>query len=417
MGCEMSSTLLINPSALEAGVQAQLAARVGRGEVQRAAFARFAKTGFPNRRVEGWKWSDFHAALRNQAIVQDLADDADIAPTEFASLNPLEFRIVDGRITLPDEPPPEGLRYGIVDPVATISELETHPIVTLNVAMARKALGIEISEGVAFPRLILIRHINTKAGFSVAQTLLRADAGARATIVEIYEGEGAGFYAHLNHMSVRDDALVQRMVLQKTGADSVLHALCAAKVDARARFEQTSLSTGSRLSRHETVLHFWGEGACADINSASLLAGERHCDMTSHVLFKEQNCKTRQRHKGVARERGRNVFQGKFEVERKAQKTDAKMTANALLLSETAEANHKPELEIYADDVECAHGSTAGALDDDALFYLRQRGLDEHAARALLVEAFLGEVIENIEDECVRNIFRANTHQWLEGAV
>ena len=118
----------------------------------------------------------------------------------------------------------------------------------------------------------------------------------------------------------------------------------------------------------------------------------------------------------MARDRGRNIFQGKFHVERSAQKTDARMTANALLLSDGAEANHKPELEIYADDVECAHGSTSGALDADALFYLRQRGLDEDAARALLIEAFLGEVIDGIDVDGVRDVFRARVNSWLEGA-
>jgi len=130
-------------------------------------------------------------------------------------------------------------------------------------------------------------------------------------------------------------------------------------------------------------------------------------------VHKAPHCRTRQLHKGAARDHGRNVFQGKFEVEREAQKTDAKMTANALLLSDMAEANHKPELEIYADDVECAHGSTCGALDEDALFYLRQRGLDETAARALLVEAFVGEVIDGMDDDRLGDIFCTKVADWL----
>jgi Fe-S cluster assembly protein SufD len=101
-------------------------------------------------------------------------------------------------------------------------------------------------------------------------------------------------------------------------------------------------------------------------------------------------------------------------VARGAQKTDARMTANALLLSGDAEANHKPELEIYADDVECAHGSAIGALDEDALFYLRQRGLDETSARALLIEAFVGEVIDGVENEAVREVFANEVAAWLE---
>ena len=119
------------------------------------------------------------------------------AKSTFAAENPLEFRIIDGRIELPAEDMPEGLRYGIIDTVATIPELESHPIVTLNVAMVRKALGFEVVESVSIERPILIRHINTGAGFSFAQTMMRVSPNAKVRLIETYEGAGAGFYSHL----------------------------------------------------------------------------------------------------------------------------------------------------------------------------------------------------------------------------
>ncbi len=407
-------TALANPSAFEAAIEAAYEARSKTNERQAAAFDRFAKLGLPHRRVEGWKWSDVNAVLRKDAPGE--VETPEIEPSPFAALEPLEFRIVNGRIDLPKEDAPEGLRYGVMDPVGTIDELENHPIATLNVAMTRKALGIEVLDGVDFERPILIRHINGGAGFSFAQSMLRIADNAKVQIIETYEGEGAGFYSHLCHMVVRDGAEFRRAVLNETSAENVTHAICAAKLDEKAKFYQTGLSTGGRLSRHETHVHFWAPGSSASMNSASLLSGERHADFTSEALFRAPDCAAAQLHKGVAKDRARNVFQGKFNVLRAAQKTDAKMTANALLLSDGAEANHKPELEIYADDVECAHGSTVGALDDDALFYLRQRGLDEASARALLVEAFVGEVTENIEDEGLRAIFAARVSDWLEKA-
>ena len=176
------------------------------------------------------------------------------------------------------------------------------------------------------------------------------------------------------------------------------------------------MSLGAKLSRNETHLQFNGTGAHASLNSAALLSGARHSDFTTNVRHRAESCQARQIHKGVARDSARNVFQGKFHVDRAAQKTDAQMTANALLLSDRAEANHKPELEIYADDVECAHGSTAGALDEDALFYLRQRGLSEETARGLLIEAFIGEVIDGVEDEKLRFVLQSRVHQWLEAS-
>lgn len=398
----------------EAALENAFKARSKTNEAQLAAFDRFSKLRLPNRKVEGWKWSDFNTTLRGFEPACEKPEATTIEPSAFAGLDPLEFRIVDGRIEIPTEEAPEGLRYGIMDTVATIPELEHHAIAALNVAMARKAIGIEVREGVTFDRPILIRHINTGAGFSFAQTMIRFSEDTRATLIETYEGEGAGFYSHLFHTDLRDGARVNRYVLQESDAKSITHAICAAKVEENAHFEQASLSTGGRLSRLETHVHFWSPGSSAQIDSVGLLSGERHADFTSDVRHFAESCRTRQLHKGAAKDRGRNIFQGKFFVKREAQKTDAKMTANALLLSDTAEANHKPELEIYADDVECAHGSTVGALDEDALFYLRQRGLDEQAARALLVEAFVSEAVERIENDSIRDIFLLRVKDWLD---
>ena len=396
-----------------AAIETAFRARTSKNRAQETAFERFAKLGLPHRRVEGWKWSDMSRALSGVPVSGPDSGDV-VSPSAFVGVNPLEFRIIGGRIELPEEPAPEGVRYGVMDPVGTIEDLEKHPVALLNVAMTAKALGFEIMDGVSFDRPVLIRHIAPAAGFSFSQAMLRFGEGSSGTIIETFEGEATGFSSHLTHMVVRDGAKATRYLMDSRGAGAITHEMCAVKVEANAALTQSALNIGSKLSRHESLVHFWGEGATAHIDSASLVTGERHADFTSIIEHKAPNCVVRQRHKGVAAEKGRNVFQGKFLVERPAQKTDAKMNANAMLLSDTAEASHKPELEIYADDVECAHGSTAGALDDDALFYLRQRGLTEHQARALLIEAFVGEVIDHIENENIREVFSGRVQQWLE---
>ncbi|MEK7265459.1 MAG: Fe-S cluster assembly protein SufD [Pseudomonadota bacterium] len=382
-----------------------------------AAFEAFKRLGFPHRRIEGWRWSDFHGALREAAASPALLHEA--APPladDLAGLKPIELRIINGRIDVQAYAFPEGVRFGVIDAVGSIPEIEANPIAALNIAMTKKALGIEIAAGVDFGQPILIRHINTGAGFSFAQSLLRVSEGARATLIETYEGEGAGFHSHLFHLVLKDGARLDRALIHETGPDAVLHSVFAPKIEARADFNQASLSMGSRLARHETHAHFVAAGAKADIASAALLSGERHSDFTSEVVLIGADCTTRQRHKGVARDHGRNVFQGKFRVERSAQKADARMNADALLLSDKAESNAKPELEIYADDVQCAHGSTAGALDPNAIFYMRQRGLGEEAARALLIEAFLSSVFENVAHPGIAQVFHHRVAKWLEGA-
>ena len=214
-------------------------------------------------------------------------------------------------------------------------------------------------------------------------------------------------------MVLRDGAKLQRYVHQDMGAESVVHSICAAKID-KAEFKQSSLSTGGRLARHETHAHFWVDGASAEINSAALVADERHADFTSHVLHNAADCETRQLHKGVAAGRGRTVFQGKFEVERAAQKTDAKMACNTLLLSDDAEFSTKPELEIFADDVQCGHGATVAEIGKDQLFYLMSRGISEKAARGLLVKAFLAEIVEELDDEPTIAALELKLDRWFE---
>ena len=194
-------------------------------------------------------------------------------------------------------------------------------------------------------------------------------------------------------------------------------ALFAASLGAGAAFHQAALLLGGKLVRMETRLALEGAGASADFKSASILSGARHADLTTHIAHQSTGCVTRQIHKSALRDRARGVFQGKFLVARGAQKIDAEMQAKALLLSDTAEANHKPELEIYADDVQCAHGSTAGAIDEEALFYMRQRGLDEHQARALLIEAFLADVFDGAERINIAEVMRQRMHAWLEKAA
>lgn len=412
----MSHSLFVNPTAFDTGIEAAFNARSAPSSVQTAAFERFAKAGLPNRRQEGWKWSDVRAALQGEAPAMLSVAPAEVEPSAFASLNPIEFRIINGRIHLPDEEMPTGVQFGILPAAATIPDLESHSLVSLNVAMIKRALGLTVKAGITCKRPFLIRHINTGNGAAFSQTLMRIEKDASAEIIEVFEGGSIGLYSNLFHFAAEENSKVSRTLIQKTSPDSVVHSMCAVKVEGGVSYDQTSLSTGSRLSRHETLLHYMNDNVDCRLNSAALLSGKAHADFTTEILHHGQHCKTRQLHRGVAMDQGRNIFQGKFKVMRTAQKTDAQMSANALLLSDKAEANHKPELEIYADDVECAHGSTAGALDAEALFYMRQRGLSENEARALLVEAFVAEALELVAEGVLKNDLVGRVRHWLGAA-
>jgi Fe-S cluster assembly protein SufD len=186
-----------------------------------------------------------------------------------------------------------------------------------------------------------------------------------------------------------------------------------ATVGAHARFNEFLFTTGGAVVRNQLFVRFSGEGTIAGIRGASLLKGRQHADTTLIADHAVADCTSREVFKSVLDDEGRSVFQGKIIVRRHAQKTDAKMATHALLLSDTAEADNKPELEIFADDVKCAHGAAVGDLDADSMFYLRARGIPEAEARNLLIRAFLEEAVSIIESEDIR----ATVWQAVEDAL
>lgn len=404
----MSQTLLINPTAMEAGL---LAAAEARG--RSPAFDAFAKTGLPHRRMEAWKWTDVRGALRAE-LAPAAAGGEVIAPSSFAGVDAFEITMMNGAAEW-SETPPEGVSVELAGNGAALSPLSAgHPLANLAAAFAGRVLDIRISARI--PRPIHLRRI-AGAGASYNRVRIALDKGACATVIESFDGAGAYFADSLTEVEVGEGATFTRDVLQDGSDDGVETALFAASLSRDAEFRQVALLLGGKLARMETRLALEGAGARVDLKSASILSAARHADLTTHVAHNAPGCATRQAHRAALKDRGRGVFQGKFYVARGAQKTDAEMQAKALLLSDLAEANHKPELEIYADDVQCAHGSTAGAIDEEALFYMRQRGLDEHQARALLIEAFLAETFDRAERINIAEVLRQRMHAWLESAA
>ena len=170
---------------------------------------------------------------------------------------------------------------------------------------------------------------------------------------------------------------------------------------------------GAGLSRHQVFLRFSGEHANAAIRGATLARGRQHADTTLVVNHVAPHCESRETFKYIVDEEATGVFQGRINVAQHAQKTDARMSSNALLLSEGAAMYNKPELEIFADDVQCAHGATCGELDEDLLFYIMARGIPRHDAEALLLEAFVAPAFEGVEDETLRETLMERVRGWL----
>jgi len=264
---------------------------------------------------------------------------------------------------------------------------------------------------------MVLRFVSNAEGTSHAVNLpLVFSPGTRTVVLESYEGFGSDYLASIElEFDLEEGAEVERIVLADDVADAVTVSQANVILAHGAKFNQTVLTSGAKRQRIETRVTHPGHGAKVRMDGAYLLSDKRHADITTVVVHDGVDGTTEQLTKGVVRDQARGIFQGRIVVSEGADRTDARMGHHALILSERAEVDAKPELLIYADDVQCAHGNTIGALDEAAIFYARQRGIPDAQARAMLTEAFVGEVIDRIGHEGARDAARAWAAKRLGG--
>jgi Fe-S cluster assembly protein SufD len=421
---------------LAAEWQAAKARLPGVAPLRAAAFEQFARLGLPHRRVEEWKYTDLRALMRDAKPLASPPDAAAIARAKDAgrALSDGEFRrlvFVDGAFV------PELSDLAALDPGLTIASMgdalakgdalvsarlgkvvpTDDAAVALNTAFMGDGVVIRVAAGAAVGRPIHLVFTATgdKPAALFTRSLMVVEKGARAMLVESHEGTAGRDY-QVNtalELAVADNAHVDHVKITADG-DRALHvSSLMAAIGAHARFNTFAFTTGGAVVRNQLFLRFAGEDTVANIRGATLLRGRQHADITLVADHAVANCQSREVFKTVLDDESRGVFQGKIIVRPHAQKTDAKMASHALLLSDNAEADNKPELEIFADDVQCGHGATAGALDDDLLFYLRSRGIPAKEAEALLIQAFIGEAVEGIEHAGLREALMERAQRWL----
>jgi Fe-S cluster assembly protein SufD len=405
-------------------------------EARQAAFDDFARQGLPHRRIEDWKYTDLRALLREIAPLAASPDQAAFAraATAVASFginHAWKLVLVDGVFApqLSDVAALEaGVRVQTLREVLESSDQELHSdllkttvasdaMISLNAAMATDGVVVNIDAGSAPAKPVHVVHVATRsAASSFTRSLLRIGKGARVTLIESFIAvEGAVSYQAHDSVVVwiGDEAEVQHVRLMEDAHDAANISTAIFTLGAKAKLNTFNLTHGAGVSRYQGFITFGGEGSELTTNGVNLLGGRRHGDTTLIVDHKVPHCTSREVFRSVLDDRAHSVFQGRIIVRPNAQKTDGKMMTRALLLSDEAEIDNKPELEIFADDVTCGHGATAGALDESLLFYLRARGLPENEAQSLLIEAFVGEAIESIVDDDLRDIAIASAQRWL----
>jgi Fe-S cluster assembly protein SufD len=280
-------------------------------------------------------------------------------------------------------------------------------VVALNTAFMTDGAIVDVAEGadLAKPLLLVFARAGKEGRLVTTRNIVRLAASARATVIEAHvalPGAGPSQTNALSEVSVGDGAHLAHLACTLAG-DAASHlATWLATLGAGATYRAFQLTAATGLCRSNLFATFGGEGAKLDISGLFLGRETQHIDTTLVVDHAVPRCESRELFKGVLADRARGVVQGKVIVRPDAQKSDGKQMAQVLMLSPEAEFDSKPELEIYADDVICGHGSTAAELDEDLLFYMRSRGIPLDEARAMLIESFIGEALEKIEEERVR---------------
>jgi Fe-S cluster assembly protein SufD len=347
--------------------------------------------GVPHRRVEEWKYSDLKSALGEKGIGEAVAE------WQVQSL-PAGIEMFD--LSLPN--PPDWVKAHFANHTANVMG-------AASLALSAGGIAFRIPKDAAITTPLKLDF----TGPGHVRGLLVLEEGAALTLVEgvtLTDFRNVGLEIVL---SAR--AKLEHVRISPQASDSVLVEEAFIRVAAGASYRAHFASFGSKLSRMELEIALEGEGAEAHLSGVSVLDDKRHSDVTSHVIHRHGNTNSTQLFKHVVGGRGQAVYQGKVTVAKGANGSDSSQTAKALLLGEAAEADLKPELEIFADDVKCAHGAAVGDLDTESLFYMRARGIPEAEARGLLLQAFLEDAVAEIAATDQRELVRTEMLTALMG--
>jgi Fe-S cluster assembly protein SufD len=405
-------------------------------ERRAAAFEAFDASGLPHRRVEEWKYTDLRALMREAKPLAAAPDAAAKARGKragalLAGIDARRITFVDGAFVaeLSDL---AALEPGLMITPMAKALAEGDPLVASRLGTAVSTADVAVALNTAFMGDGALVHIarNAKldrplhlvfafgsrtAAASFTRSLVVVEEGAQATLIESHEGpDGIDYQVNTAlELFVGDGAHVDHVKIGTEGARAIHVSTLMAAIGAHAHLHDLVYTSGGAVVRNQLFVRFAGEGANLALNGATLIKDRQHVDNTLVVDHAVPGGFSRELNKSVLDGESRSVFQGKIIVRPGAQKTDGKMMTQALLLSEDAEADNKPELEIFADDVQCGHGATAGALDPNMLFYLKARGIPQAEAEALLIQAFVGEAIEKIEHQGVKDALMGAAARWL----
>jgi Fe-S cluster assembly protein SufD len=365
--------------------------------------------------MEEWRWTDLRAriskpypATKVEAATKDV--ERLMAASPFAAVAKARVVFVNGALD-------EGhSRLAGLDISKSVKKSKIEdPLVEMNTAL--KPQGITLTFSGNANVLVEILHIATHGGARAIglNNAIEVAEGASASVIETFIGEGDYVLNAQTTITLGKGAQLDRLKLQLDAAAASHVSQVSYVLADEARVNDVTITQGAHLARQNGTLDFNGQNADAKISGAYLLKGKQHADTALKINHNVPHCTSRELFKCVMDDEARGIFQGKVYVAKHAQKTDGKQSSHALLLTERAEFDAKPELEIYADDVVCGHGATAGDLNHDHLFYLKSRGIPEAEAKSLLIAAFVGEAFDMVANDDVREALVQLAEQWVVG--
>lgn len=421
MNMQTAITMTAAETALVDAYTAQIGELPGEGAVLSARdslLANLRQQGLPTRRVESWHYTDLRALLRAVPAFD---------PTAFAEkVDPLVagspvLSVLNGKADTKNLPVGINVRSyaeSLVDGVAAADLIERDQddvIGRINGSFVRDGFEIEVPEGTELERPVEFQLVQS-TGQSHCRFPVTFGANSKATIIErhLSVNDAASLVTVVSDLILDEGAEITWIILQQQGASDSHLAQVNFDLGTNAKLKLFIINAGGKLVRQEVHGVTTGEGADFKLRGINLLGGETHTDVTFTLGHDVPNTTSTEVLRNVLFDRAKGVFQGQIRVAPDAQKTDAKMACNTLLLSDDADFSAKPELEIFADDVQCGHGATVIDINPTHLYYMRARGIPENKARAMLVNAFVDEIVEELEDEALIETLETIIAIWLE---
>jgi Fe-S cluster assembly protein SufD len=400
-----------------------------------SAITRFEELGFPTTKNEDWHFTSIAPIVAREfapltsGVAAQTVSAAQLAPFSFGATDWHTLVFVNGRYdaalsrlggvpdgvaVLPLARAYDELPLLLERHVGRIASIDAHTFTALNTAFINDGAVVHVKQDVAVARpihLLFVSDANAASGVAQPRNLIVLDRFAKATVIETYAGlaDGEYFTNAVTEASIADGATLTHLKLQRESAKAYHVGTVDVRQGRDSHLVSFSFATGAALSRTNIYTALRGDGGGATLNGLYLGDGDQHIDHQTRIEHVAPNCYSRELYKGILDGSAHGVFNGKVYVHPAAQKTDGKQTNQTLLLSERAQIDTKPQLEIFADDVKCTHGATVGRLDETALFYMKSRGLKSRTARELLTYAFAADVLETIELTAVREGLEAAT--------